>query len=64
MALGVGACRKRGDLLGQAPHNWDQRLDRNSITLGLVRHIFFGCAGLPVSHAASALAFISRSTSA
>ncbi len=64
VALGVGACRKRGDSLEKAPHNLDHRLDRNSIRLGLLRHIFLGCAGLPVSHAANALAFISRSTSA
>jgi hypothetical protein len=64
VALGVGACGKQGDLPAQAPHNFAQRLCRNSITPGLLRQIFFGDAGLPVSHAANALAFISRSTSA
>jgi hypothetical protein len=64
VALGVGVRENTWTRLGPAPHNLDQRLDRNSITLGLLRHIFFGCAGLPVSHAANALAFISRSTSA
>ena len=64
VALGAGARRKQADQLEQAPHNFSQRLCRNSITPGLLRHIFLGDAGLPVSHAANALAFISRSTSA
>ena len=64
VALGAGGRRKRGDLREQAPHNFSQRLCRNSITPGLLRQIFLGDVGLPVSHAANALAFISRSTSA
>jgi peptidyl-dipeptidase A len=64
VALGAGACGKEADLNVQAPHNFAQRLCRNSITPGLLRHSFFGDEGLPVSHAANALAFISRSTSA
>jgi antirestriction protein ArdC len=64
VALGARACGKQADLPEQAPHNFAQRLCRNSITPGLLRQIFFGDVGLPVSHAANALAFISRSTSA